>query len=33
MADGSVHGITENIDEMILDALATRASGELIGEF
>lgn len=33
MADGSVHGITENIDEVLLDAMATRASGELIGEF
>jgi prepilin-type processing-associated H-X9-DG protein len=33
MADGSVHGITENIDDAILDALATRAGGERIGEF
>jgi prepilin-type N-terminal cleavage/methylation domain-containing protein/prepilin-type processing-associated H-X9-DG protein len=33
MADGSVHGISENISETLLDSLATRATGELVGEF
>lgn len=33
LADGSVHFISENIDAGILDALATRAGGEVVGEF
>ncbi len=33
MGDGSVHGISENIDDNTLDALATRNGRELIGEF
>lgn len=32
-ADGSVHFISENIDADLLDALATRNGGEVIGEF
>ena len=31
--DGSVHFISENIDSNLLDALATRAGGEVIGEY
>ncbi|WP_339734634.1 DUF1559 domain-containing protein [uncultured Gimesia sp.] len=31
--DGSVHFISENIDASLLDALATRNGGEVIGEF
>ena len=31
--DGSVHFISENIDADLLDALATRNGGEVIGEF
>jgi prepilin-type N-terminal cleavage/methylation domain-containing protein len=33
LADGSVHFISENIDAGVLDALATRAGGEVVGEF
>lgn len=33
LADGSVHFISENIDANLLDALATRQGGEVIGEF
>lgn len=31
--DGSVHFISENIDASLLDALATRNGGEVVGEF
>jgi prepilin-type N-terminal cleavage/methylation domain-containing protein len=31
-ADGSVHFVTENIDAGVLDAMATRNGGEVIGE-
>ncbi|HBL44629.1 MAG TPA: prepilin-type cleavage/methylation domain-containing protein [Planctomycetaceae bacterium] len=33
LADGSVHFVSENIDAGKLDALATRAGGEVIGDF
>jgi len=33
LADGSVRFISENIDSILLDALATRNGGEVIGEF
>ncbi|TWT61983.1 DUF1559 domain-containing protein [Rubinisphaera italica] len=33
MVDGSVHFIAENISAEVLDALATRNGGEVIGEF
>lgn len=33
LADGSVRFISENIDSALLDALATRNGGEVIGEF
>ena len=33
LADGSVHFISENIDANLFDALATRAGGEVVGEF
>jgi len=33
MADGSVRFVSQNIAKVSLDALATRAKGELIGEF
>ncbi len=33
MCDGSVRFITQSIDQTILDALATRAGGEKIGEY
>lgn len=33
MADGSVRFISENIDEDVLEALATRAGGEVVGDF
>ncbi|MEW4489933.1 DUF1559 domain-containing protein [Thalassoglobus sp. JC818] len=32
-SDGSVHFISENIDAQLLDGLATRSGGEIIGEF
>ncbi|MCA9077896.1 MAG: DUF1559 domain-containing protein [Planctomycetaceae bacterium] len=32
-SDGSVHFISENIDAGLLDSLATRAGGEVVGEF
>ena len=32
-ADGSVHFISEFIDSQVLEALATKAGGEPIGEF
>ncbi len=31
--DGAVRFLTENIDKLLLDGLATRAGGELLGEF
>lgn len=31
--DGSVHSISENIDANVYNALATRAGGEIVGEF
>ena len=31
--DGSVHSISENIDANLYNALATRAGGEIVGEF
>ncbi|REJ72345.1 MAG: DUF1559 domain-containing protein [Planctomycetota bacterium] len=33
LTDGSVHFLSENIDAALLDALATRAGGEVVGEF
>jgi len=33
LADGSVRFISENINADLLDALATRAGGEVIGEY
>src|SRR5690606_29817033 len=33
LTDGSVHFISEDIDAAVLDALATRNGGEVIGEF
>jgi len=33
LADGSVRGLSEQIDHALLDALATRAGGEIAGEF
>lgn len=33
LSDGSVHFISDNIDADLLDALATRAGGEVVGEF
>ena len=33
LADGSVHFFSENIDAELLDALATRSGGEIVGEF
>ena len=33
LSDGSVRFITQNIDQNVLNALATRAGGEIIGEF
>lgn len=33
LADGSVRAISVNIDETVLEALATKAGGEVIGEF
>ena len=33
LTDGSVHFLSENIDSALLDALATRDGGEVIGEF
>lgn len=33
LADGSVHFISENIDEGLFQALATRGNGETVGEF
>ncbi|TWT58068.1 Type II secretion system protein G precursor [Thalassoglobus neptunius] len=32
-SDGSVHFISENIDAELLDGLATRSGGEIVGEF
>ena len=32
-ADGAVRFLTENIDKVLLDGLATRAGGEVLGEF
>ena len=33
LADGSVRFISENIDEGVLEALATKSGGEVVGEF
>lgn len=33
MGDGSVRAISENIDEALYNALATRAGGEVVGEY
>jgi len=33
LGDGSVHFISENIDEGVYQSLATRAGGEVVGEF
>jgi prepilin-type N-terminal cleavage/methylation domain-containing protein len=33
LADGSVRLVTENIDQNLLNALATRAGGEVLGEY
>ena len=33
LADGSVRAISVNIDESVLEALATKAGGEVLGEF
>ena len=33
LADGSVHFVSENIDEGLFQALATRGSNEVVGEF
>ena len=33
LADGSVRFISENIDEGVLEALATKAGGEVVGDF
>jgi prepilin-type N-terminal cleavage/methylation domain-containing protein len=33
LCDGSARQVSENIDQKILDALATRAGGEVIGEY
>jgi prepilin-type N-terminal cleavage/methylation domain-containing protein len=33
LVDGSVHFLSENIDARVLDALATRDGGEVVGEF
>lgn len=33
LADGSVRAISVNIDEKVLEALATKAGGEIVGEF
>jgi prepilin-type N-terminal cleavage/methylation domain-containing protein len=33
LTDGSVHFVSENIDASLLDALATRNGGEVVGEF
>jgi hypothetical protein len=33
LADGSVQFVSENIDAALLDALATRNGGEVVGEF
>lgn len=33
LVDGSVHFVSENIDAALLDSLATRSGGEVVGEF
>lgn len=33
LGDGSVRGLSENIDFLLYQSLGTRSSGEVVGEF
>jgi hypothetical protein len=33
MADGSVHSIAVDVDDTVLEALATKSGGEIVGDF